>query len=89
MRTIINDKNYADRSTERLLIRTPLPGDGKVVYESINSSINELKELCPLFGNLLTKRLFHLYTAILNEDTYISILEERSFILIGKEVLNQ
>ena len=34
-------------TTERLLIRTPFPGDGKVVYESIRSSINELKQWLP------------------------------------------
>ncbi|ANE47745.1 acetyltransferase [Paenibacillus swuensis] len=37
-------------TTERLLIRTPLPGDGKVVYESIISSINELKEWFHFFA---------------------------------------
>lgn len=34
-------------TTERLLIRCPLPGDGKVVYESIVSSIQELREWLP------------------------------------------
>lgn len=34
-------------TTERLLIRTPLPNDGKVVYESIISSFNELREWLP------------------------------------------
>ncbi|MGI2294218.1 GNAT family N-acetyltransferase [Paenibacillus sp. GXUN7292] len=33
--------------TDRLLIRSPHPGDGKVVYESIMASINELKEWLP------------------------------------------
>ena len=42
-------------------------------------------KLDPLFGSRLTRRLFHLYKAFLNEDTYISILEEGSL----KEVLNQ
>ncbi|PCL95024.1 GNAT family N-acetyltransferase [Paenibacillus lautus] len=37
-------------TTERLLIRAPLPGDGRVVYESIFSSINELKEWFSLFA---------------------------------------
>jgi RimJ/RimL family protein N-acetyltransferase len=30
-------------TTERLLIRKPFPGDGKVVYEAIQASLNELK----------------------------------------------
>jgi ribosomal-protein-serine acetyltransferase len=34
-------------TTERLLIRMPLPGDGTVVYESILFSINELKQWLP------------------------------------------
>jgi RimJ/RimL family protein N-acetyltransferase len=33
--------------TERLLIRTPKPGDGKVVNEAIKTSINELKPWLP------------------------------------------
>jgi ribosomal-protein-serine acetyltransferase len=33
--------------TERLLIRSPLPGDGKVVCESIMASINELRIWLP------------------------------------------
>ncbi|QYR19647.1 GNAT family N-acetyltransferase [Paenibacillus sp. sptzw28] len=34
-------------TTDRLLIRMPLPGDGKVVFESIQASINELKDWLP------------------------------------------
>ncbi|MBN6205672.1 GNAT family N-acetyltransferase [Ralstonia pickettii] len=34
-------------TTERLLIRIPRPGDGKVVYEAINASISELKPWLP------------------------------------------
>lgn len=34
-------------STERLLIRMPMPGDGKVVYDAIVASINELKPWMP------------------------------------------
>lgn len=34
-------------STERLVIRMPRPGDGKVVYEAIMASINELKPWMP------------------------------------------
>jgi len=34
-------------TTERLLIRSPLPGDGMIVYESIMASLNELKEWLP------------------------------------------
>ncbi|PGY08513.1 GNAT family N-acetyltransferase [Bacillus sp. AFS031507] len=33
--------------TERLFIRMPLPGDGKVVYQAMQSSLNELKEWMP------------------------------------------
>lgn len=33
----------AEFTTDRLLIRMPMPGDGKAVYESINASLNELK----------------------------------------------
>lgn len=33
--------------TERLLLRMPLPGDGKVVYQAIQSSLNEIKEWMP------------------------------------------
>src|SRR5690606_19870126 len=29
--------------TERLIIRAPKPGDGKVVYDAINASMNELQ----------------------------------------------
>ncbi|MFZ3579450.1 GNAT family N-acetyltransferase [Virgibacillus sp. DJP39] len=29
--------------TERLLLRMPMPGDGKAVYDAINASINELR----------------------------------------------
>ncbi|RED66154.1 GNAT family N-acetyltransferase [Cohnella lupini] len=38
-------------TTDRLLIRMPLPGDGKIVYESTISSINELKEWLPFARN--------------------------------------
>lgn len=34
-------------TTDRLLIRMPEPGDGKVVFESIQESINELREWLP------------------------------------------
>lgn len=34
-------------TTERLLIRKPLPGDGKNVYEAIQASLNELKPWMP------------------------------------------
>ncbi|MCM3690531.1 GNAT family N-acetyltransferase [Neobacillus niacini] len=34
-------------TTERLLIRKPLPGDGKAVYEAIQASLNELKPWMP------------------------------------------
>jgi RimJ/RimL family protein N-acetyltransferase len=34
-------------TTERLLIRKPFPGDGKVVYEAIQASLNELKPWMP------------------------------------------
>lgn len=33
--------------TERLLIRKPLPGDGKAVYEAIQASLDELKPWMP------------------------------------------
>jgi ribosomal-protein-serine acetyltransferase len=33
--------------TERLIIRVPRPGDGKMVYESIQASIIELKQWLP------------------------------------------
>lgn len=33
--------------TERLFIRKPMPGDGKVVFESIRASLNELKPWMP------------------------------------------
>ncbi|MFP7296445.1 GNAT family N-acetyltransferase [Neobacillus niacini] len=34
-------------TTERLLIRKPLPGDGKAVYEAIQASLDELKPWMP------------------------------------------
>jgi RimJ/RimL family protein N-acetyltransferase len=34
-------------TTDRLLIRMPMPGDGKVMYEAINASIEELKPWLP------------------------------------------
>jgi RimJ/RimL family protein N-acetyltransferase len=34
-------------TTDRLLIRLPMPGDGKVMYEAINASIEELKPWLP------------------------------------------
>jgi RimJ/RimL family protein N-acetyltransferase len=34
-------------TTERLLIRKPLPGDGKAVYDAIQASLNELKPWMP------------------------------------------
>ncbi|MFZ7943535.1 GNAT family N-acetyltransferase [Neobacillus sp. 19] len=33
--------------TERLVIRKPIPGDGKAVYEAIKGSLNELKPWMP------------------------------------------
>lgn len=33
--------------TERLFIRKVMPGDGKVVYESMQASLNELKPWMP------------------------------------------
>lgn len=34
-------------TTERLLIRKPMPGDGKAVYDAIQASLSELKEFMP------------------------------------------
>lgn len=34
-------------STERLVIRMPKPGDGKVVYDAMMASMNELKQWLP------------------------------------------
>jgi RimJ/RimL family protein N-acetyltransferase len=34
-------------TTDRLLIRMPIPGDGKFMYEAINASIEELKPWLP------------------------------------------
>lgn len=34
-------------TTERLLIRMPVPGDGKIIYESVLSSLMELKQWLP------------------------------------------
>ncbi len=34
-------------TTERLLIRMPMPGDGKAVYDAINASLSELKPWMP------------------------------------------
>lgn len=34
-------------TTERLLIRKPMQGDGKAVYEAIQASLNELKQWMP------------------------------------------
>lgn len=33
--------------SERLLIRMPMPGDGRVVYKAIENSLNELKPFMP------------------------------------------
>lgn len=38
-------------STERLVIRTPKPGDGQAVFEAINASIQELKPWMPFAQN--------------------------------------
>ncbi len=38
-------------TTERLLIRLPLPGDGKAVYEAIQVSREELKQWLPFAAN--------------------------------------
>ncbi len=38
-------------TTERLLIRLPLPGDGKAVYEAIQASRAELKQWLPFAAN--------------------------------------
>ncbi|MEH7327001.1 GNAT family N-acetyltransferase [Priestia megaterium] len=40
--------------TERLFIRLPLPGDGKVVSQAINESIEELKPWMPFAKNKQT-----------------------------------
>ncbi|MCL6574321.1 MAG: GNAT family N-acetyltransferase [Bacillus sp. (in: Bacteria)] len=41
-------KNFQEEfSTDRLLIRKPLPGDGKAVYQAIQGSLNELKPWLP------------------------------------------
>jgi RimJ/RimL family protein N-acetyltransferase len=37
--------------TERLLIRKPMPGDGKAVYEAMQASLNELKPWMPWAHN--------------------------------------
>src|SRR3954470_253643 len=34
-------------TTERLLIRNPLPGDGKAVYQAMQASLDELKPWMP------------------------------------------
>ncbi len=43
-------------TTERLIIRMPRPGDGKVVYEAIKASINELKPWMPFAGYEQTEK---------------------------------
>ncbi|MGG1674433.1 GNAT family N-acetyltransferase [Neobacillus sp. NRS-1170] len=46
MKPILND--FPDEfSTERLVIRKPLPGDGQAVYEAMQASIEELKPWMP------------------------------------------
>jgi hypothetical protein len=38
---------HEEFETDRLLIRKPLPGDGRVVYEAVQASLNELKQWMP------------------------------------------
>nr|WP_273842114.1 GNAT family N-acetyltransferase [Halalkalibacter alkalisediminis] len=42
--------------SERLLIRMPKPGDGKVVFDAIQASINELKPWMPFAQNLQSEQ---------------------------------
>ncbi len=46
MKPILRDFSE-EFTTERLLIRKPLPGDGKAVYDAMMASLNELKPWMP------------------------------------------
>ncbi|MFJ5761347.1 GNAT family N-acetyltransferase [Neobacillus sp. NPDC093182] len=43
-------------TSERLLIRNPMPGDGKAVYDAIQASLNELKPWMPWAHNNQTQQ---------------------------------
>src|SRR5690348_4704334 len=61
--------------TERLLIRKPMPGDGKAVYEAIQASINELKPWMPWVHKNQTE-----------EDTEVNIREAHAKFLTREDL---
>jgi ribosomal-protein-serine acetyltransferase len=64
--------------TERLLIRMPKPGDGKVVFDAIQASINELKPWMPF----AQKEQSELETEINIRDSYVKFLSRKDLRLL-------
>ncbi|OXS59768.1 GNAT family N-acetyltransferase [Cohnella sp. CIP 111063] len=81
-------------TTERLLIRMPYPGDGTVVYESILSSINELKQWLPFAQHEQSEQSIeaNLREAhskfILREDLRLLIFDKKTNQFIGSSGLH-
>lgn len=80
--------------TERLIIRVPQPGDSKVVYESIQASIVELKQWFPFAREeqseeSIETNLRHTYAKFLTrEDIRLLIFLKENHQFIGSSGLH-
>lgn len=64
--------------TERLIVRTPKPGDGKAVYDAIKASMNELKPWMPFAQNEPNEK----ETEINIRESYIKFLKREDLRLL-------
>ncbi len=80
--------------SERLLIRVPMPGDGKLLYDAINDSYNELKLWLPWVNSLPSleeceftcKKAYAKF--LLKEDLMLLLFLKKENILIGSSGLH-
>ncbi|WP_404451390.1 GNAT family N-acetyltransferase [Virgibacillus necropolis] len=72
--------------TERLLLRMPMPGDGKAIYDAIDASINELRPWLAFAYNGQTEE----ETEINTRESHISFLKrEKLRMLVFLKETNQ
>ena len=81
--------------TERLYLRVCLPGDGKMVYESVQASIEDLKKWLPFANNTQVEEETEInirksYSQfLLREDIRIHIFRKEDDVFIGSTGLHR
>jgi len=81
--------------TKRLLLRTPRPGDGRMLYEAVSESVEHLKPWMPWAHDSVTveqeealaRRAYANFLA--REDMMLLLIEKNSNILVGGSGLHR